>query len=50
VVNGSVIAEDPNLLLYYQNRLRPFAIDIAGPNEADQIAAKEIAHMEGGAR
>lgn len=43
---GSVIAEDPNLLLFYQNRVRPFAPDIAGDNDADQIAAREIAAME----
>jgi glycerol-3-phosphate O-acyltransferase len=46
MLNGSIIAEDPNLLLFYQNRLRPFAVDIAGPNEQDQVAAKEIAVME----
>ncbi len=46
VQNGSLIAEDPNLLLFYQNRLRPFATDIAGPDEADQAAAREIAGME----
>ncbi|HET6582704.1 MAG TPA: 1-acyl-sn-glycerol-3-phosphate acyltransferase [Nannocystaceae bacterium] len=42
VVSGSVIAEDPNLLLYYANRVRPFAVDIAGPNEADRAAARDI--------
>lgn len=46
VQSGSVIAEDLNLLLFYQNRLRPFAIDIAGDDEADQTAAREIAGME----
>jgi glycerol-3-phosphate O-acyltransferase len=46
VVSGSVIAEDPNLLLYYGNRVRPFAVDIAGPSEADRIAAREIEIME----
>jgi glycerol-3-phosphate O-acyltransferase len=46
VQSGSIIAEDPNLLLFYQNRLRPFAIAIAGDDEADQVAAREIAGME----
>jgi hypothetical protein len=40
------LAEDPNLLLYYQNRLRTFAPEIAGDDEADQLAAREIAAME----
>lgn len=47
-MGGSVIAEDPNLLLFYQNRLRLFACDIAGGSEADNVAAREIAAMEGG--
>ncbi|MEM6290220.1 MAG: 1-acyl-sn-glycerol-3-phosphate acyltransferase [Myxococcota bacterium] len=47
VLGGSVIAEDPNLLLFYQNRLRLFACDIAGPHPGDQAAALEIAAMEG---
>ena len=46
VVSGSVIAEDPNLLLYYGNRVKPFAVDIAGPNEADRAAARDIETME----
>ena len=46
VQSGSLIAEDPNLLLFYQNRLRPFAPEIAGDDEADRIAAREIAGME----
>jgi glycerol-3-phosphate O-acyltransferase len=46
VVSGSVIAEDPNLLLYYANRVKPFAIDIAGGGEADHAAARDIATME----
>lgn len=46
VQSGSLIAEDPNLLLFYQNRLRPFAPEIAGDDEADQTAAREIAAME----
>ena len=47
VLGGSVIAEDPNLLLFYQNRLRLFAPEIAGPHPGDQQAALEIAAMEG---
>ncbi|MCA9706797.1 MAG: 1-acyl-sn-glycerol-3-phosphate acyltransferase [Myxococcales bacterium] len=43
---GSLIAEDPNLLLFYQNRLRSFAPDIAGEHPADVAAAREIAAME----
>jgi len=43
---GSLIAEDPNLLLFYQNRLRSFAPDIAGEHPEDQAAALEIAGME----
>ena len=35
-----ITAEDPTLLLYYQNRLVPFAVDLAGA--ADQEAAREI--------
>lgn len=46
VQSGSLIAEDPNLLLFYQNRVRPFAQDIAGDHEADRIAAREIVGME----
>lgn len=46
VQGPSILAEDPNLLLFYQNRLRPFAPDIAGDLEADQVAAREIAAME----
>ena len=41
--NGAeVIAEDPSLLLYYQNRLIPYAMSIAGTHVA---AAQEIARM-----
>lgn len=47
VLGGSVIAEDPNLLLFYQNRLRLFATEIAGPTPGDEQAAIEIAAMEG---
>lgn len=46
VQGGSLIAEDPNLLLFYQNRLRGFAPEIAGDHEADQVAAREISAME----
>ncbi len=44
--SGSLIAEEPNLLLFYQNRLRSFAPDLAGEDEADRVAALEIAGME----
>lgn len=46
VVSGSVIAEDPNLLLYYGNRVKPFAVDIAGTGESDRAAARDIETME----
>jgi glycerol-3-phosphate O-acyltransferase len=46
VAGGSVIAEDPSLLLFYANRLRNFAVDLAGDLPADRVAAKEIAVME----
>jgi glycerol-3-phosphate O-acyltransferase len=41
---GAVLAEDPSLLLFYGNRLRSFAVEIAAP--ADLAAAREIANME----
>tara|TARA_B100001750_G_scaffold231410_1_gene229554 strand:- start:2152 stop:3471 length:1320 start_codon:yes stop_codon:yes gene_type:complete len=41
-VGDQVIAEDPTLLLYYQNRLVPFATRVAGEHE---VAAREIARM-----
>ena len=43
---GALIMEDPNLILFYQNRLRDFAIEIAGSHPADQVAARDIATME----
>ena len=46
VNDGQIIIEDPALLLYYQNRLVPFAERIAG--EGDQQAALEIAALAGG--
>lgn len=46
VVSGSVIAEDPNLLLYYGNRMRGFATEVAGDTPADRAAARDIASME----
>lgn len=46
IANGSVIADDPNLLLFYQNRVRNFAVDIVGGREPDRVAAKEIAALE----
>ncbi|MBK6917650.1 MAG: 1-acyl-sn-glycerol-3-phosphate acyltransferase [Deltaproteobacteria bacterium] len=44
--SGSILAEDPNLLLYYSNRVRNFAMDLAGPNDADRNAARDIAVTE----
>ena len=38
-----ITAEDPTLLLYYQNRLVPFAQKLAGPDDAE--AARQIAAM-----
>lgn len=46
--DGRIVIEDPALLLYYQNRLVPFAESIA--SEDDQRAAREIAAMAGGPR
>lgn len=42
-----VTAEDPTLLLYYQNRLVPFATAIA--DETNAAAAREIAKLEASA-
>lgn len=39
-----ITAEDPTLLLYYQNRMVPFATDIAGPDHAE---AARIIHTIG---
>ncbi|MEO0323686.1 MAG: 1-acyl-sn-glycerol-3-phosphate acyltransferase [Myxococcota bacterium] len=41
---SDVTAEDPTLLLYYQNRLVPFAERVAG--QEDLAAAREIAALE----
>ena len=41
--DGQVTAEDPSMLLYYQNRLVPYAERVA--SEADTAAAREIARM-----
>ncbi|MBL4684782.1 MAG: 1-acyl-sn-glycerol-3-phosphate acyltransferase [Nannocystaceae bacterium] len=46
VVNGSVIADDPNLLLFYQNRVRNFACDLVGDGAPDRAAARDIAALE----
>jgi glycerol-3-phosphate O-acyltransferase len=46
IVEGRIILEDPALLLYYQNRLVPFAEAIA--DEQHQRAAQEIAALGGG--
>lgn len=40
-IGPDVIAEDPTLLLYYQNRLLDYATDVA--SEPDAAAAREIA-------
>jgi glycerol-3-phosphate O-acyltransferase len=48
VEDGRIVIDDPALLLYYQNRLVPFAESIAG--EEDQRAAREIAALAGGLR
>ena len=47
IEDGQIVIEDPSLLLYYQNRLVPFAERIAG--EGDEQAAREIASLAGGA-
>jgi glycerol-3-phosphate O-acyltransferase len=46
LAGGSIIAEDPNLLLYYSNRIRTLAVDLAADDPAERAAAKEIAFME----
>jgi len=43
-VGAEITAEDPTLLLYYQNRLVPFATEVAGAG--DTQAAREIESME----
>ena len=45
VDDGQIVLDDPALLLYYQNRLLPFAEAIAGAQ--DQRAAQEIAALGG---
>lgn len=45
---GQIVLEDPPLLLYYQNRLVPWAERLAGPQQ--QWAAREIAALAGGVR
>ncbi len=42
---GDIVIEDPNLLLFYQNRLVPFAEDLAPPETL--VAARTIAAMGG---
>lgn len=42
-VGDEIVAEDPTLLLYYQNRLVPFAVSVAGGEHA--AAAREIAQL-----
>lgn len=43
--DGQIVLEDPGLMLYYQNRLVPFAEAIA--SEDEQAAAREIAALGG---
>ena len=42
---GEIVIEDPNLLLFYQNRLVPFAEDLATPDTL--AAARTIAALGG---
>ena len=42
--DGQIVIEDPALLLYYQNRLVPYAEQIAG-SELELRAAREIAAL-----
>ncbi len=46
-IGSEIVIEDPNLLLYYQNRLVPFAEALATPEKL--VAAREISSL-GGAR
>ncbi len=46
VGGGAVIIEDPNLLLFYSNRIRTLAVDLASDDPAERAAATEIAVME----
>ena len=46
VGGGAVIIEDPNLLLYYSNRIRTLAVELAADDPAERAAATEIAVME----
>jgi glycerol-3-phosphate O-acyltransferase len=45
-VGNDIMIEDPNLLLFYQNRLVPFAEDLATPETV--AAARTIAGLAGG--
>jgi len=50
-MGGALILEDPNLVFFYQNRLRDFVLELAGDHPAEQRAAREIVAMgEGGSR
>ncbi|NVB42720.1 1-acyl-sn-glycerol-3-phosphate acyltransferase [Pseudenhygromyxa sp. WMMC2535] len=45
---GEIILEDPSLLLYYQNRLVPWAEDLADASDPDELrAGRELATMGG---
>ena len=48
LVDGQIVIEDPGLLLYYQNRLVPFAEAIASDELDEARAAREIAALGGG--
>lgn len=48
IVDDHIVIEDPGLLLYYQNRLLPFAEAIAGSSEEELRAARELAALAGG--
>lgn len=48
IEDTKIVLEDPPLLLYYQNRLVPFAEELAGPEQ--ERAAQEIAALAGGVR
>lgn len=44
-LEGLIVIEDPTLILFYQNRLRDFVMDLAGAEPGDQQAAREIVAM-----
>ncbi|RMG97984.1 MAG: hypothetical protein D6705_07220 [Deltaproteobacteria bacterium] len=42
--DGAIVAEDPRLLLYYGNRLRPWALELAEPGE-ERVARELLAEV-----